>query len=287
MGTAPSGVIALPESYRHCREVARRRARNFYYAFRLLDAQRRDSLCSIYAFMRRCDDLSDEPGATQAALEAWRSEFRGSLDGRPGDDLLWPAFTDTVKRYRIPHEYFHEMIDGVSSDFSRRKVATFEELYRYCYQVASVAGLSLVHIFGYRGPEALVLAEKCGIAFQLTNIIRDIGEDAALGRVYLPAEDLTRFEVSVSDLQQRTVCPALRKLLAFEADRARGYYVESRPLLELISPETRHALWALIEIYSRLLERIRKRDYEVLAARVRLSSLEKTEILLRGLLRRQ
>jgi phytoene synthase len=287
VGASTGGVITVADSYRHCRDVARRRARNFYYAFRLLDAARRDSLCSIYAFMRRCDDLSDEPGATPAALEGWRDELGASLDGHPGADLLWPAFLDTVERYHIPHAYFHEMIDGVSSDLTRKTIATFDELYRYCYQVASVAGLSLIHILGYRTTEALALAEKCGIAFQLTNIIRDVAEDAALGRIYLPAADLARFQVPAGDLNQRAVSPALRELLAFESERARRYYDESRPLLDLVSPETRHALWALIEIYSRLLDRIRQRGYEVLAERVRLSAVEKTGILLRGMLRRQ
>jgi phytoene synthase len=271
--------MKLSGSYAYCREVARTRAKNFYYAFRLLDPQRRDSLSAIYAFMRHCDDLSDEPGASALALEQWRMKLDAALAGRPGPEPLWPGFVDTVERYAIPQVYFHEMIEGVTSDLGRTSVATFSELYRYCYQVASVAGLSLIHIFGFRDQAALPLAEKCGVAFQLTNIIRDVREDADRGRVYLPEEDCRRFGVDAEELLETRAGPALRQLLAYEADRARGYYAESRPLVAMVDPSCRASLAALIEIYSTLLERIAARDYEVLQARVRLSPLEKAWIL--------
>ncbi len=251
----------LAESYTHCRETTRARAKNFYYAFRLLDPKRRDSICSIYAFMRHCDDLSDEPGATIESLEQWRAK----LD-HPDDNPLWPAFFDTVEHYRIPRQYFHDMIDGVSSDLTRTEFETFDELYRYCYNVASVAGLSLIHIFGFNNPGAPKLAEKCGIAFQLTNIIRDVKEDESLGRCYLPREDRRRF-------------PEIREVLRFEAQRARAYYEESRPLLGMVDPKTRPSLAALIEIYSRLLDRIEERDFDVFSERIRLSTAEKLLIL--------
>ncbi|MEZ5351373.1 MAG: phytoene/squalene synthase family protein [Bryobacteraceae bacterium] len=275
-------MIPITDSYLHCRRVTRRRAKNFYWAFRLLDAQRRDSLCAVYAFMRRCDDLSDEPGAPASALDAWRGELDRGLRGMLVEDRLWPAFFDTVARYKIPRQYFHDMIDGVASDLTRTSIATFDELYRYCYRVASVAGLSLVHIFGYRDPEALALAEKCGIAFQLTNIIRDVAEDAGLGRTYLPAEDMERFQVTAEHLRASSVSAELRRLLRFEAGRAFEYYDASRPLIGMVEPETRPALAALIEIYRRLLNRIEQRDYEVLARRIRLSTAEKVSILVKA-----
>src|SRR6266446_8273230 len=178
----------LAESYAFCRHVARSRAKNFYYSFILLPREQRNAMCAVYAFMRYCDDLSDEPGASLEPLERWRIALDHALAGQYDGHPTLPAFHDTVRRYRIPPQYFHEMIDGVSSDLHPRRIRTFEELYRYCYQVASVVGLTTIHIFGFEDPRALELAEKCGIAFQLTNIIRDVKEDEELGRVYLPDE---------------------------------------------------------------------------------------------------
>lgn len=277
-------MTAVEQSYRHCRDVARSRARNFYYSFLLLSAQQRRAMCAIYAFMRRCDDLSDEPGATRAALDRWRADMDDALErGSFGPDPLWPAFRHTVRRFGIPHKYFHDMLDGVISDLEPRRVRTFDELYRYCYQVASVAGLTAVHVFGFESPRTLPLAEKCGIAFQLTNILRDIKEDAGLGRIYLPAEDLSRFGVAEDDLIAGRTTPEFVRLMEFEAARAASYYEESRPLLELVHPRSRPSLWALISIYSRLLDRIRSGGYDVFTRRVRLSALEKSWIVLRAL----
>jgi phytoene synthase len=272
-------------SYRYCRRVARSRARNFYYSFVLLPRPQRDAMCAMYAFMRYCDDLSDEPGATRAAIERWRADLDQALAGRFSGHPVWPAFHDAVRRFAIPHQYFREMIDGVASDVEPRRIETFDQLHRYCYQVASVVGLTTVHIFGFDSPAALPLAEKCGVAFQLTNILRDIREDAGLGRVYLPAEDLRRFGVTEEDLRSGNRSPAFVELMRFEAARARACYDESRPLLELVSPHSRPSLWALIEIYSRLLERIERSGYDVFARRIRLPARQKAGIVLRALLR--
>ena len=272
-------------SYRYCRRVARSRARNFYYSFVLLPRPQRDAMCAMYAFMRYCDDLSDEPGATRAAIERWRADLDQALAGRFSGHPVWPAFHDAVRRFAIPHQYFREMIDGVASDVEPRRIETFDQLHRYCYQVASVVGLTTVHIFGFDSPAALPLAEKCGVAFQLTNILRDIREDAGLGRIYLPAEDLRRFGVTEEDLRSGNRSPAFVELMRFEAARARACYDESRPLLELVSPHSRPSLWALIEIYSRLLERIERSGYDVFARRIRLPARQKAGIVLRALLR--
>jgi 15-cis-phytoene synthase len=272
-------MTALAESYVYCRRVARTRARNFYYSFILLSREQRDAMCAVYAFMRQCDDLSDEPGANLASLEQWRA----ALDGRPGAHPLLPAFHDTVARYRIPPQYFHDMIDGVASDLQPRRFETFAQLYRYCYQVASTAGLCTVHILGFDSPGALPLAEKCGVAFQLTNILRDIREDAALGRIYLPSEDLVRFRVSGDDLRAGMRTPEFIELMDFETERARGYYRESRPLLGLVHKSGRASLGALISIYSRLLDRIERSNYDVFARRISLPAAEKCWIVLRAL----
>jgi phytoene synthase len=277
-------MIPLAQSYRHCHDVARSRARNFYYSFVLLPHEQKNAMCAIYAFMRYCDDLSDEPGATKSAMERWRAALDCALAGHPDDNPAWPAFLDSVQRYNIPREYFYHMIEGVASDLEPRTIRTFDELYQYCYRVASVVGLTTIHVFGFTSAEALPLAEKCGIAFQLTNILRDVREDAERGRIYLPEEDLIRFGVSADDLRQARRTEQFGRFMEFEAERARCYYRESAPLLKLIQPRTRRSLWALIAIYSRLLDRVTESSYDVLTRRISLSSMEKTWIVLRAAL---
>ena len=271
-------MTSLEESYAYCRKVARSRAKNFYYSFLLLEKPQRDAMCAIYAFMRYCDDLSDDVsgGSTLATMERWRADMVAALAGRCDSHLVWPAFRDAVDRYRIPHEYFHHMIDGVSSDLVPRKVETYEELYQYCYQVASVVGLTIIHIFGFEDPKALVLAEKCGVAFQLTNIIRDVSEDWELGRRYIPAEDLVRFG---GDPQNFGMTDGWSGTLEFEGKRARAYYDESKALIGMVQPKSRRSLWALVEIYSRLLNRIEASGYNVFHKRIRLATAEKIRIL--------
>jgi phytoene synthase len=278
-------MISLEQSYAHCRAVAKKRARNFYYSFILLPPEKKNAMCAMYAFMRYCDDLSDEPGATRSAIDHWRDALTEAFAGHPDDNPTWPAFLDAVERYCIPRDYFFEMIEGVASDLESRTFETFDDLYRYCYRVASVVGLTTIHIFGFTCSDALPLAEKCGIAFQLTNILRDVREDSALGRVYLPAEDLARFGVSVDDLKNARRTEQFGRLMEFETARARRYYRESDPLLDLIEPESRPSLWALIAIYSRLLDHLAASHYEVLVRRISLSSLEKAWIVLRAALR--
>jgi phytoene synthase len=275
----------LGRSRAYCRGVARRRAKNFYYSFVLLPREQRDAMCAVYAFMRYCDDLSDEPGASLASIERWRSALDGALEGRYDGHPAWPAFHEAVERYQIPHCYFYAMIDGISSDLEPRRLATFEQLYQYCYQVASVVGMTVVHILGFDSPRALPLAEKCGVAFQLTNILRDLREDAERGRIYLPGEDLERFQVTAHEIESGARSENLLRLMRFEAARARAYYDESMPLLELVRPRSRPSLWALITIYSRLLARIEHSNYDVFSKRVTLSSLEKSWIVLQALVR--
>jgi len=275
-------MISLEESYAHCRAVAKKRAKNFYYSFVLLEPDQKNAMCAVYAFMRYCDDLSDEPGATRNAMDRWREALTEALAGRPDANPAWPAFLDSVARYRIPHRYFHDMIEGVASDLEPVVVETFDELYRYCYRVASVVGLTTIHIFGFTSDEALPLAEKCGVAFQLTNILRDIREDAGLGRIYLPAEDLDRFGVAADDLREARRTERFGRLMEFEIERARRYYRESAPLLGMIQPKARASLWALIAIYSGLLDRIAESEYDVLTRRISLAAAEKVWIVVRA-----
>jgi phytoene synthase len=276
--------MTVAESYAHCEGVAKREAKNFYYSFLLLAASERLAMCAIYAFMRYCDDLSDDEGIADraAAIGRWKADLESALAGKAQEHPLWPAFMDAVASYKIPHEYFFQMIEGVSSDLQPRRMETFEELYHYCYHVASVVGLTVIHIFGFENPEALKLAEKCGIAFQLTNILRDVKEDAEKERVYLPADDLGRFGIDPSELRAPNVSGKFRELLRFEAGRARQYYRESAPLVAMIQARSRPSLKALIGIYSRLLDKIEAADYEVLSQRVRVPNWEKVWILVRS-----
>ena len=273
--------MTLEESYAWCEGVARRQAKNFYYSFLLLSKPQRRAMCAVYAFMRYCDDLSDDEGIPDrpAAIARWRADLAAALEGCPGEHPVWPAFSDASARYKIPSQYFYDMIDGVSSDLEPRRIQTFEELYDYCYHVASVVGLTVIHIFGFESQDALLLAEKCGIAFQLTNILRDVREDAEKNRIYLPAEDLARFAVSPGTFEPRE---RFVQLMRFEAQRARDYYRESAPLVGLIDARSRASLRALIGIYSRLLDRIVASDYDVLARRVRVPAWEKLWVLMRS-----
>ena len=270
-------AIGLEASYAFCQRIARTRARNFYYSFLLLSREQRDAMCAIYAFMRYCDDISEGEGASREAIERWRCDLDRALQGQYGENMLWPAFHDTVQRYHIPCEYFYQMIEGVSSDLQPKQLQTFDELYRYCYQVASVVGLTIIHIFGFESPDAVLLAEKCGIAFQLTNILRDVREDRENGRIYLPEEDIRKFGADLAKRDDRFV-----NLMSFEAQRARAYYDESRPLIALVHPRSRPSLWALIEIYRRLLTRIERSNFDVLEKRIRVPTWEKLSILARA-----
>jgi phytoene synthase len=293
MSTATSATLteaAIKESYRYCRSLAKERAKNFYYAFRFLKKEQRDGMCAIYAFMRQCDDLSDDPRSTdkaqiQQSLSLWRMDLDSSLKGRFGDHPLWPAFANTVHRYSIPQRFFHEMIDGVMSDIEPREIETYEELYRYCYQVASVVGMTIIHIFGFDSARALLLAEKCGVAFQLTNILRDVREDVDMGRVYLPREDLRRFGVNAEQLRLGMENDRFRKLMKFEAGRAWACYEESAPLADLIQKSSRRSLWALREIYTRLLKRIEKSNYAVLNKRISVPNSTKMWLMVRAFLK--
>ncbi len=281
---------SLDESFAHCRRVARARARNFHYSFLLLPKEQKNAMCAIYAFMRYSDDISDGGSSwvenRQKRLDAWRAKLADALAGRFGNDPVLPAFAAAIDRYNIPCGYFSELIDGMQSDLRPPVYRTFDELYRYCYQAAAVVGLTTIHVFGFDKPAALQLAEKCGVAFQLTNIMRDVSEDAGLGRVYLPEEDLERFSLARGEILERTVKPAderFRQLMEFQWTRAERYYQEAAPLLAMVKRRSQPALWTMVALYHGILLRIRSLKYNVLDQRVRLSDWEKTWIVARAL----
>jgi phytoene synthase len=279
----------LRVSYRICNSLARREARNFYYAFLLLPRARRWSMCALYAFLRHTDDLADEPATScdkARALEAWRIELDAALAGQATTWPGFPALADAVVRHGIPANLLHQAIEGVSMDVKPRRFETFEDLALYCYHVASVVGVCCLHIWGYRSDEgkAEQLAESCGIALQLTNIIRDVGDDARHGRIYLPQDDLLRFDVLPDQLSaEGPPSNRVRALLAFESARAYQFYDHARQLVPLVDAVGRPVLWTIVGIYRALLDEIARRDYDVFSTRVVVAPWRKIAIALRGL----
>jgi phytoene synthase len=276
----------LDASYDECRRLTRRTATNFYYSFLVLPRPKRRSMCALYAFLRRTDDLGDSSQSAadrREALKRWRAGLDRALRGE-FDSALMPALADTVARYAIPPEYLYAVIDGVEMDLEQHAYQTFDELCGYCYKVASVVGLSCIHIWGFEGAGALEPARKCGIAFQLTNILRDLKEDAALGRIYLPQEDLDRFSYTADDLKQGVHDGRFKGLMRFQIARAEQYYAEAAELHRYLSPDGHAVYGAMVGIYRELLEEIKRRDGDVFSQRVSLSSWRKLGIAARWLL---
>ncbi len=256
-------------------------------------------MCALYAYMRVCDDIGDDEARTvltrSADLTHWEAAVRAALEQnfatRPDIDpdrlAVLPALADTAARFDIPHEYLFDVIAGMRMDLDAPQVAsqslvcrhaTFSELERYCYHVAGVVGLCCIHIWGFRGDDARQRAIDCGLAFQLTNILRDLGPDADDGRVYVPEEDLLRFEYSPTSLRERVRDDSFHHLMAFEVERAKQYYARAQELFEYLSPDGRPILQAMLRIYGGLLSEIERRDFDVYSRRVSLPTWRKVLI---------
>jgi len=291
----PLSSESIEASYEACHSIARASGSNFYYAFFLLPKPKRDALAALYAFMRLVDDVSDEDQgllAKQRGLAKWRAALDEAATGHSqvfdgtavkplpseasyGEAEVLPALVDTMHRYKMPARYLHDLISGAEMDLTVQTYPTFDRLREYCYRVAGTVGLTCTHVFGFSDARALDLAEKLGLAFQLTNIIRDVHEDHKLGRVYLPEEDLQRYGVSPEDFDRNEATLGIRELLRFEAERAWQLYEEGSALLGLIDADSRGALWLLVHTYSALLARIEFLDFAVFGERVRLPKAEK------------
>jgi phytoene synthase len=293
----------IAEAYRFCREIARREAQNFYWAFRVLPRHKSDAMCAVYAFMRRADDISDDeskPIVTRRAemttwLHAWRASHApassDSLHDANADNPIFIALADTQRRFQIPDGLLEELISGTTMDLlphaaEVQTYATFDDLYRYCYLVASVVGLVCIKIFGYTDARAEKFAEETGVAFQLTNILRDVKEDVERGRVYLPMDLLDEFGENVDELRElaagRAMTERERGMLATLAIRAEKYYLAANKLIPLLDRDSRAAMWVLVTIYHRLLSRIADHKMEVFRERVSISTAEKLAVLARG-----
>jgi phytoene synthase len=287
--------LQLTTAYSVCRHIARASAKNFYYGFMLLPAQKRNALSAVYAFMRHADDLSDDPGMTSTErrlkLDQFIDSYHRLLQTGRTDDPVFLALRDSQQRYGIPMELLDHLVAGTGMDVregGEQKdtplvvYRSFDDLYNYCYHVASVVGLVCIRIFGYRDPVAEQYAEHLGIAFQLTNILRDVKEDAAMARVYLPQEDLERYGITPEELGSGVPMEKLRPMLAFEAARAREFYASAERLLPLIDEVSQPALWAMVEIYRGILDRIEERQFDVYSERVHLSLGDKLKVLVKG-----
>jgi phytoene synthase len=259
-------------------------------------------MCAVYAFMRRADDISDDESkpveARRAEMASWMQTWRAaraSSSGPQADDLVFIALADTQRRFGIPDRLLEELVAGTTMDLEPRAAeepggvqtyASFDELYQYCYLVASVVGLVCIRIFGYADARAEKFAEETGVAFQLTNILRDVKEDVERGRVYLPADLLDEFGETVAELRElaagRAMTERERGMLATLAIRAEKYYLAANKLIPLLDRDSRAAMWVLVTIYHRLLGRIAEHKMEVFRERVGISTVEKLRILVRG-----
>jgi len=272
--------ISLHEAYFHCRNQTKKNAKNFYIAFLFLPWLKRCSIYAVYAFCRYADDLVDDPKYKDrsAMLQKWREDlescYRGEVDNHP----ILIALNDSVKRFKIPKEYFIELINGMEMDLSVKRYQTFDELYQYAYRAASVVGLICIEIFGYRNVTTREYAKNLGIALQLTNIIRDVKEDAQRGRIYLPKEDLERFQYSESELLAGKYVPSFIQLMEYQATRALYYFEKAT---SLIPPEDRTLLATaeiMKNIYFHLLEEIKLQGYDVFRRRYSSSKIRKVII---------
>jgi phytoene synthase len=272
-------------SYAWCERLARRAAGNFYHAFRILPPDQRRAMCALYAFLRIADDLGDGdalPEIKRAGLDSWRQSLHACLEGEY-QHPLFPALHDTIDRYEVPSRHLEEVLDGVRMDLEVASYDTFAQLRRYCYHVASAVGLACLPVWGKVGAAGRPAAESAGIALQLTNILRDVGEDAARGRVYLPREDLERFGCPVENLTRGVCDEPFRRLMRFEAERARDYYEAALPLAHYLEPPGRAVFLVIVRTYRKLLDAIVDRDFDVFAERVRVGGWYKLWLAARAL----
>lgn len=273
-GARIHGASELEREYARAERMTRLHSKSFYLASALLPRDKRRAVRVLYAFCRITDDLVDETSDDAAErLAAWRA--RALAPQPPGEDALLHAWHDVCTRYRISRVYVRHLLDGVGMDLTQRRYETFDALARYCYGVASSVGLMAMHIIGFTDQSAVPYAVKLGVALQLTNILRDVGEDARQGRIYLPQEDLRRFGYTEHDVAQGVIDARFRALMQFEIARTRQLYAEAWDGIRLLSRDGRLAIAAAADLYRAILDKIEQNDYDVFGRRAHLSTLEK------------
>ena len=264
-------------AYRHCSQVAKEQARNFYFAFITLPARKKRAIYAAYAFCRLCDDIADDDLPVEVKIEKLAETRKGLEEcyaGRP-QDPVFVALGDASQAFNIPQEYFEDIVRGVEMDLTWNRYRDFEELRSYCYNVASAVGLICIKVFGYDDPRAREYAIDLGLAMQLTNILRDIKEDANRGRIYIPMDEMERFGYSEEELINGVTSGPFKELMAFQVQRARRFFQSGRRLIPLLPMRSRACPIILAGIYSRLLDRIEAQGFQVFNGRISLSAREK------------
>lgn len=264
-----------PDDY--CRNKAAKSGSSFYYSFLFLPPQKRQAITALYAFCREVDDAVDEisdPEVAAKTLTWWRQEIDQTFQGSPSHPV-GHALQTALSHFDLHSEYFHEIIDGMEMDLQQHRYPAFKHLALYCHRVASVVGLLAAEIFGYQNRKTLKYAEKLGLAFQLTNIIRDVREDAERGRIYLPEEDMQRFNVSQNDILHFRQTPELTDLLRFEAQRARDFYQEAKSLLPDEDRYKQRTGLIMSAIYEKTLDELEREGFQVMQHRLSLTPLRK------------
>jgi len=271
-----ASVAEIERAYRHCRNVTLTHAKTFYFASYFLERRKRDACYAVYAFCRHIDDLIDEgaddaPG-TRATIDRTIAKWQSDLDrvyaGKSVDTPVMVAWADTLRRYSISRSLPDELIEGVTTDLRPTvRMEDFDDLYRYCYKVASVVGLMTTEIFGYDDPAALRHAADLGIAMQLTNILRDIGEDYRMNRIYLPQTELEEFNVTEEQIARGTITPEFRRLMRFQIDRAHRYYESADLGIPMLKPDSRLTVRLMSHNYRQILGAIERNEYNVFSRR--------------------
>ncbi len=279
-------MIDVTQAYATCRAMTREHARNFYYGFVLLPEPRRSAIYALYAFARRADDAVDEAPNPQTATDGVHA-LRGQVTGLyAGDidphDAVLVALGDAVRRFGIPRRHLDDLLDGMEMDIVPRAYPTSHDLERYCRRVASAPGLASLEIFGYSDERAPYYAGRLGVAMQLVNIIRDVDDDAARGRIYLPRDEMRAAGVTPEDILARRFTPALADVLAAQARRARRTFAEADHLLPLLDAPSRACVRMLGTTYRAILDRIESRGYDVFAERVSIATSRKLALMARS-----
>lgn len=270
-------TIELERAYDECATIVKQNARNFYYSFIVLPKERRAAINAVYAFCRLVDDAADDAGpieAKEAQLAAYRNQFKAALAGADAPPVFI-ALAHAVHRYEIPIHLFHELIDGVTQDLTVSRYSDFTAMKRYCYLVASTVGLMCLPIFGYTDDAALQHGIDLGIAMQITNILRDLGEDAQRDRIYLPLEDLATHQYSERELKEGVVNDSFRTLVRQQVQRARHYYQSGYELMRYIPERTRSCPKLMYDVYRNILDKIEAADYDVFSQRIGPTRYEK------------
>ena len=268
-------------AYSYCQRVTKENARNFYYTFRPMPPEKRRAMYAVYAYCRLCDDIADGElpiEEKRLGFEEVRRNLRASEPS--GEDApMYRAVHDAAVRFEIPYGYFEEILQGVEMDMVKSRFASFDELREYCYKVASVVGLVCIRIFGFEDPKAEGYAVDMGLAMQLTNILRDVKEDAERGRIYIPLDEMSRFDYTEAELERGALTDAFRSLMAFQTKRARRYFESSRALFPLIAADARTCPRLMHATYSGILERIEQAGYDVFERRIGISAGAKLVLL--------